>query len=212
MSNYQIDTESARAVDQMGNRIKETGKYIGVLTRAEEVKSRNGTLGVEFSYKTDDGMTADYLTLWTKNKDGKELFGLKQLMAIMTCCRVRAITTVRGTVEKYNTAIGLVGVMDAEVFPELTGKRVGLLLQREEYEKADGSIGSKMSIMAPFEADTELTASEVLDKATTPEKLQVMVAGLRDKPLIASGGGATAAQHGTASAAGFADDGDDIPF
>jgi hypothetical protein len=210
MSNYTIDANAARAADQMNSRITETGKYIGIFTRAEEIKSKKGTIGVEFSFKADDGQTADYLTAWTKNTDGKELYGLKQLNAIMACCKVRTITATPGQVEKYDNSVGTVAKMAATVFPELIGKRIGLLLQVEEYEKKDGSIGEKMGLAGAFEADTEFTASEIMDKAVKPEKLARHVATLKDRRLPASTSGGHAAPS---QAGGFGDDLEsDIPF
>ena len=210
MSNYSIDANAARAADQINSRINETGKYIGVLTRAEEIKSTKGTVGVEFSFKADSGQTADFLSCWTRNTDGKELYGFKQLMAIMACCKVRGITAAQGQVEKYDKASGGMAKMQATIYPELTGKRIGLLLQVEEYAKSDGSVGEKMAIAGAFEADTEFTASEIIDKATKPEKLSRMVAALRDRRLPNGSPMTTpiaSAQSGTS-----ADTNDDIPF
>lgn len=213
MSNYSIDANAARAADQINSRINETGKYTGVFTRAEEIKSKKGTVGVEFSFKADGGQTADYLTAWTKNTDGKELYGFKQLMAIMACCKVRNITATPGQVEKYDRDVGAVAKMDATVFPELTGKRIGLLLQVEEYAKTDGSIGEKMAIAGAFEADTEFTASEIMDKAKTPEKLAHMVAALKDRRLSFSTSTAPANNTSPSQSGGFAPDlDDDVPF
>ncbi len=212
MSNYTIDANAARAADQLNSRINETGKYIGVITRAEEVTSKQGTKGVEISFRSDDGQTADYLTMWTSSASNPQLYGFKQLMAIMACCKVRTITATPGQVEKYDRDSGSMAKMAATIYPELTGKRIGLLLQVEEYQKRDGSIGEKMGLAGAFEADTKYTASEIMDKAIKPEKLARMVASLKDRRLSASttthAAPASAAPHG-----GFASDLDeDIPF
>ena len=210
MSNYSIDANAARAADQINCRISDTGKYIGTLTRAEEIKSTKGTVGIEFSFKADDGKTADFLSCWTRNAEGKELYGFKQLMAIMACCKVRGITASPGQVEKYDRDSGGMAKMTATIYPELTGKRIGLLLQVEEYAKKDGSVGEKMSIAGAFEADTEFTASEIIDKALKPEKLSRMVAALHDRKLPTSAPISTqnpASQTGTLAAMD-----DDIPF
>jgi hypothetical protein len=213
MSNYTIDANAARAADQINSRISETGKYVGVLTRAEEVKSKKGTIGVEFSFKADDGQTADYLTTWTRNTDGKVLYGFKQLMAVMACCKVRNITATPGQVEKYDRDAGAVAKMPATIYPELTGKRIGLLLQVEEYARNDGSIGEKMAIAGAFEADTEFTPSEIMDKATKPEKLARMVSALKDRRLSSSTSAAPAGNYSApAQSGGFAPDMEDCPF
>src|SRR5690606_30038956 len=139
--------------------------------------------GVEFSFKADDGSTADFLTLWTYNAKGDALPSLKALNAMMTVARVRNLTPTQGTVEKWDAQAGQRMQMAATIFPELTNKRMGLLLQREEYEKNNGDIGTKVNIVGCFDPETELTASEILAQKTTPETLAKMVAALKDKPL-----------------------------
>lgn len=183
MRTYNLDTQSAKAADNLVSRIDQTGKYVGTLTRAEAVTSRQDTEGVEFSFKADDGSTADFLTLWTYNAKGDPLPSLKALNAMMTVARVRSLTPTQGTVEKWDAQAGQRMQMSATIFPELTNKRMGLLLQREEYEKNNGEIGTKMNIVGCFDPETELTASEILAQKTTPVTLEKMVAALKDKPL-----------------------------
>lgn len=206
---YNLNPDQARQADTGSNRITETGKYSGRFTRAEAVKSKQQTEGIEFAFEADNGQSADFLTLWTYNADGKELFGLKVLNALMTCMRVKTINPQQGMVEKWDRDSGSKTKMAATIYPELMGKPIGLLLQREEYTKQDNSIGSKFNIYGCFEAATELVASEILEKATKAEKLPRIVASLHDKPMqkqrVAS---AYASQLGDT----FADMKDDIPF
>jgi hypothetical protein len=208
---YNLQPEQAKAADNIGTRITETGKYIGVFTRAEAIRSKQDTEGVEFAFKSNSGQDADFLTLWTHDSTGKEVYGLKMLNAVMTCMRVKTITPVAGHVEKWDgTARNRV---PATIYPELMGKKIGLLLQREEYEKSGGGIGSKFNIYGCFEADSELMASEIFDKATKPEKLAKVVATLADRPARKKPGGSSPANQSAASGgSGFADMDDDIPF
>jgi hypothetical protein len=57
----------------------------------------------------------------------------------------------------------------------LQGKPIGLLLETEDSLKRDGATGLRMVIKGVFQADTELTASEMLDRKTKPEQLARMV-------------------------------------
>jgi len=173
---YSLDTEQAKAAG-VSNRITESGKYVGRFTRAEAIVSRQHTEGVEFSFETADGQTADFLTCWTYNEAGDSLYGLKVLNAIMTCLRVRQLAP------RPMQFQGRDGARTAEGFPELMDKPIGLLLQREEYEKRDGEVGFKFNIALPFEASSGLTAGEILAKTTTPAGLDKALAALRDKPL-----------------------------
>lgn len=207
MRTYNLDPNSATAADNIYARIDQTGKYVGTLTRAEAVISRQDTEGVEFSFKADDGATADFLTLWTYNARGDALPGLKALNAMMTVCRIKSLTPTPGTVEKWSAESGQRERFNATIFPELTNKRIGLLLQREEYEKRDGSVGAKVNIVGCFDPDTELTASEILARKTQPETLAKMVAALRDKPLKGR-----RQESAPMQPAGIDDIDDDIPF
>jgi hypothetical protein len=184
---YNLDTDAAKQADQKGGAINEKGKYIGKFTRAENVLSKKNTQGVEFSFKDDNGLEAGYLTLWTKGADGRELYGYKVLMAIMACLRVKSISPVMRTIEKYNFDTNSKEQIQAEVFPELMDKPIGLLIAMEEYEKQNGDRNWKPTIYAPFEAVTGFTASEILNKSQTPETLEKMIASMRDRPMKSSG-------------------------
>lgn len=173
---YSLDTEQAKAAG-VSNRITESGKYVGRFTRAEAIVSRQHTEGVEFTFETDDGQTADFLTCWTYNERGESLYGLKVLNAVMTCMRVKQLAP------RQMQFQGRDGARVAEGFPDLMDKRIGLLLQREEYVKRDGETGYKFNIALPFEASSGLTAGEILGKVTAPVALDKAHASLRDKPV-----------------------------
>jgi len=204
---YALNTEAAKSADQMGNRITETGKYIGKFVSAEAITSTKQTEGVEFSFLATDGRSADFLTLWTYNNEGKELFGLKTLNALMTCMRVKNIAPQPGTVQKWENG-GKV-TKQTTIFPDLMSKPIGVLLQREPYEKKDGSTGYKFNIYAAFDAASEMMASEILDKSTKADKLGKLVAGLTDRKMSAPM--APAGPQG-APAGHFDDLDQDIPF
>ena len=201
---YTLDTEAARSANSGGNFLTETGKYKGVFVRAEAVTSRQKTDGVEFTFKAEDGREAPYLTLWTHKEDGTALYGLKVLNAIMTCLSAREIKPVDGMIDKWDGTAKV--PTKATLFPALMGKPIGLLLQRAEYEKTDGTIGHKVEIFAAFEAASEKTAAEILDRQPAGG-LARMVEHLADKPL-----GGKKAKHVAASAPAAANFDDDIPF
>ena len=103
-------------------------------------------------------------------------------MAIMTCLQLRGIKPAPGKVTRYDFEAKKEVVEDGTVFPDLH-KPIGVLLETEDYEKKDGSIGTRMVLKNVFQPGTELTASEILDKKTQPELLAKMVEGLRHRPL-----------------------------
>jgi hypothetical protein len=97
-------------------------------------------------------------------------------------------------------------------------KRVGILLAMEEYEKKDqggrptGETGWSVRLNAVFQADTELTASEILDRKTTPLKLPQLVAALKDRPLKKSAASNSGGHIKDENFGGFETMPDEIPF
>lgn len=208
---YQLDAKSAIAADVMHSKIDCSGKYIGIITRAEPVTSKKGAQGVDLSFKADTGATADYLTIWTHGKDDKQLQGFNTLMAIMTCLRVKGLKAEAGEIEKYNPDTKAREKVSIPLFKELMNKPVGLLLQMEEYPKTAGGTGWKPLIAGAFDKD-EFTASEILSKATKQEKLMLMVQALKDKPMK-QGAALPPSQQSENPGHGMSDSfSDDIPF
>lgn len=210
---YHLNTEAAKQADNINSRIEQAGKYLGVLTRAEPVVSKKQSKGVDLSFKSDTGATADYLTIWTHNGEGKQLQGFNVLMAIMTCLRVKDLKSEDGEVEKYDRDQQKRVKTVVPLFKALMGKPLGLLIYMEEYAKNDGGTAWKPTISAPFDKD-EFTASEILNKASKPETLAKMVQALRDRPLKTSATQSTQASQERSAQGGhaFSDMDDDIPF
>jgi len=202
MRSYTADPAAARQANA-NNYIDQSGKYIGEFTLAEAVTSKNGTEGIEFSFKNQDGQQANYLTLWTYNSNGEALYGYKVLSAILTVIGVKEIQPKKGTIKDANG-----NPRQVIAFPELHGKPIGLVLQKVLYTKNDGKGGYKFNIYAPFQASTELMAKELLDGATQPRALAGMIASLKDKDeRTASGNGG-----GNGGYSGSQSNGADDPF
>lgn len=201
---YDLDAAAASKVG-VSSYISETGKYAGKFLCAEAKVSEQGTEGVEFTFEATDGRRANYLQLWTFNSDGKQLYGFSVLSAIMTCLRMKSIHP------KAMPITDNKGTRQAQGFPELCGKPIGLLLEREETEKRDGTASYRFVIKAPFDPATELVAAEILRRDTTPSALPKMVAQLRDRPLQGRREhAATASASAGGAASSFGDD--DILF
>jgi hypothetical protein len=206
---YQLDPNEARKADQTGNRISEIGKYVGTFTQAEDLTASSGTKGVGFRFECN-GQTAN-LSLYTTKTDGTKLMGFQALMAIMTCMKLRGIAPKAGQVKHWDNEAKMEVTRNAQVFPDLCGKPIGLLLETEDYQKQNGGTGTRMVIAGIFQAETELTASEILDKKTKPEQLAKMVLRLRHRP-VREGKAPAAVSKPAAAGTGFDDMDDDIPF
>ena len=215
---YQLDVQAARNADTAGATIKEIGKYVGEFVQAKDVVTKKGGRGIEFIFKSQGGQKAN-LAIYTTGANGDRYQGYDALMAIMTCLQLRGIKPAPGKVTRYDFDTKKEVTEDGTVFPDLH-KPIGVLLETEDYEKQDGSVGTRMVLKNVFQASTELTASEILDKKTTPAALAKMVEGLRHRPLKGArtnaaprgddGTGGPPAGHPASS--GFDDMGDDIPF
>ena len=210
---YQLDPQAARHADTAGATIKELGKYVGEFTQAQDITTKKGGRGVAFIFKSNSGQKAN-LAIYTTGANGERYQGFDALMAIMTCMGLRNINPKPGTVTRYDYDTKKEVQEDGTVFPELH-KPIGVLLETEDYQKQDGSVGTRMVLKNVFQASTELTASEILDKKTQPAALGKMVEGLRHRPMK----GAAAqrpASHPAPQAGGapsaFDDMDDDIPF
>jgi hypothetical protein len=178
---YSLDVQAARQADTAGATIKEIGKYVGEFIQAKDVVTKKGGRGIEFIFKSQGGQKAN-LAIYTTGANGDRYQGYDTLMAIMTCLQLRGIKPAPGKVTRYDFDSKKEVVEDGTVFPDLHNP-IGVLLETEDYEKKDGSIGTRMVLKNVFQPSTELTASEILDKKTQPALLAKMVEGLRHRPL-----------------------------
>lgn len=184
---YSLNAQSAREADSSGAYLDKSGKYIGRFTRAEKLVSKKGNHGIGFTFQSESKQTTKF-NLWLINVDQVELPAIKTLNAILVCLRLKDIQPAKGKVERYDYDSKTNSVVDAEVFPDLMNKSIGLVLRNTEYLKMQdgvytGHSGWKLELVVPFDAESELTASEILDRKTKPEKLEGIVSRLEDKPL-----------------------------
>ena len=205
---YTLDANEARKADQTGNRITDIGKYIGTFTQAEDITAGTGTKGVGLRFEAN-GQNAN-LSLYTTKTNGEKIMGFQVLMAIMTCMKLRSLEPKPGTVKHWDNESRTEVSKPAQIFPELCGKQIGVLLETEDYPKNDGGTGTRMVIAGIFQAGTELTASEILDRKTQPEQLAKMVVRLRHRPARAAK--PATSKTAPAGGSGFDDMDDDIPF
>jgi hypothetical protein len=209
-----LNRELATSADNIASGIKDSGKYIGVITRAEQLKSAKGTIGLGISFKADTGKTADYLDLWHTKADGETLSSLKTVNAILCCAKVSEARDGMIQCEKWNAEARQREKVSVPGYPDLMGKRIGFLLQQTLETDQDGKDREKMQIFGVFNAETELTASEIFAKKTNPERLSSMLDALMSRPVRDNRKAAkkTATASQSRASGGFDDMDDDIPF
>jgi len=177
---YTLDTGAAKSAETIGKYIRETGKYKGKFTRAELLISQaKGSRGIEFDFLSDEGKECT-LQIWTHSGTGEAYSGINMVNAIMTCLSLRGIQPKPMVAEKYDYDSKQKLRANIEGFGDLMNKPIGLLLQKEisEYQGKDKT---KMLIFAAFNASSEKTASEIIDKVAQPVALEKLLAGLHDK-------------------------------
>lgn len=213
-----FDPQTAVKADQVASNITETGKYVGVITRAEKLVSKQGTQGLGLSFRSDDGGTADYLDIYTVKSDGTVLSGMKIVQAIMGCLKLREAPEGPVRFSKWNKDVGQREEVTAPGYPALMQRRIGFLLQKVIETDQNGKDRNRIQIFGVFDADTEFTVSEIIGRKTKPEQLEKMLTYLashqvRDARKNSSSRPAPSAGHPTPSGyRGFDDFQDDIPF
>jgi hypothetical protein len=213
-----LDTTQAAAADNITAQISEPGKYIGIITRAEKLVSKDkGTQGLGLSFRADNGQTAEYLDLYHTKGTGEALSGLKTVNAVMCCAKVKQAEEGTVQVEKWDSVAGARRKMGVTGYPALMNKRIGLLLRKTLETDTKGKDRERLEIFGVFDPETEMTASEILSRATEPQKLSAMLDVLIARGVIdkrTSRPQARQAQH--SAGMGRFDDvppiDDDIPF
>ncbi|QQE90439.1 hypothetical protein [Azotobacter chroococcum] len=212
---YNLDTQAAKEANAGGKRITETGKYVGTITAAFYEQNQKGTESVNIMFTAADGREVGPLNLYTHNGSGEPLAGYKTLNALMTCAKVRALSWNVEPLELYDFDQREVVTKQKEVAVELKGKKIGLVLQKEVYNKQSGGQGERMLITAPFEASTELMAAEILGGQKEPAALGGMMAYIAKNPIKYAKGATQQSQQpaaGSYATPPANDFDDDIPF
>lgn len=215
---FNLDANAARSADNKSAFIDEAGKYIGAFNRAEYMeKADTGSTGIGFTFKSRDSAEAQFYLNLSYQHGKRNEGGHALLNAIMACMQLRTVASPKPMeVEKWDKDAGARVKVTVPSFAEFIGKPIGLLLQME-IEKNSTTGMERPVIFAPFSAESEKTASEILDpRCTTPAKLEKMVQQIAKKPVVdrrpkgSQGQACSADNHGTDDQP--PQDWDDIPF
>lgn len=194
---FKYNPESAKNADAPKS-INETGKYVCWIMDAEYITSQGGAKGMRFDVMTKDKETCSFDIYYT-NRQGEPIFGQDSINSILACTGVQQdLTEQQKMLKRYDSNVGNVIDKACTVAPELSKKKIGLLLQRENYTKQNGSMGYTMKFYGAFQADTELTAYELLNGSTEPKAL-----AKRLQQLINTGD-AVRTQTNTSQSGGYA--------
>lgn len=204
-----LDTTQAAAADNITSQISEPGKYVGTITRAEKLVSQaKGTQGLGLSFRADNGRTAEYLDLYHTKGTGEALSGLKTVNAVLCCTKTKQAEEGTVQVEKWDKVAGARRKMGVTGYPALMNKRIGLLLRKTLETDTNGKDREKLEIFGVFDPETEMTASEILGRASEPKKLSAMLDVLIARGVIDKRTSLAPARQQSAGMDRF----DDMPF
>ena len=176
---------------------------------ARAVISSKETQGIEFTFQGADKREARF-TLWTQNAQGEQIWGYKQLMALMTCMKVRSINPIQKVVKVYCYDRKEMVDQQSDVYPDLM-KPIGIVFQKELYVNFNGEDKSKVNFHSAFDPQTKQMAKEILDKEEA-KILENIIAGLQDKDSRAKSSLGQAPGQGGAYNDGVNPELDDLPF
>ncbi|MFQ1048017.1 hypothetical protein [Avibacterium paragallinarum] len=147
--------------------INETGAYLCKILSAEYVQSQKGTLSLEFSVETQDGLKGNYISVYYQDKDGQPLQGGQNMIqAIMGCANVQQLT------QRFDG--------NKAIAPELAGKYIGLFLQKVFRLKQDGTETYSFNIVCPFFVNDRKTLSERIENRPA-ERIQYLSEHMKDR-------------------------------
>lgn len=149
-----------------GEYLTQGGAYSVEITEAKYVTAKTGSSGIEFSIKTDDGLKANYISVYYAKKAeaqgaaGEPISGGTSILnAMMGILRVERITAIKSG--------------EGWICPEFTNKKLGLFLQKKLTSKADGSDSYGFEIKVPFNPVDKKTLREIVSNqpAQTIERM-----------------------------------------
>lgn len=205
--------ESALKADR-GNAIAQTGAYAVKVLQAEIAKTPNGAQFIELYVEDTQTGSRCFTRFYMTKNDGTEAFGASIFNAMLVCANVKQCTPTRG---KVWDARMQVKPGETYVLPEIVNQRVGLLLRRRNrsYIGTDGMQHNtyNMDVVTTFNAQSNLTASEIIKGITTPRSLEQRLAQtLAADAKEASAPAEPARQSAPAAAPAATMANDDVPF
>lgn len=211
---YQVNQKAACEASRGSSRINQSGASVFTIKYAwAPIPNNNGTESFAVIAESDDGLKLEQ-TLYTHNGKGDELPSYGMVHAIMTCAGVRSLVPQRGEVITYDFVTKKDEANQEDVYPALQGKRVGLVIQMEEYVNGSGQTKQRPQIIGAYNADSRKTAAEIWNKAEDAKSLDAQLRWLDANPVKLAKPKTQAAPVSSpkpAAGQGAFDD-DDIPF
>lgn len=137
--------------------------------------------GIFFHFVSDAKQKARFYINTSYRNGEKNQSGLNLVYAILACLRERSAGTPSDClIRQYDKDAGQIVGVFRPCFVNLQNKPIGLVIQMIQ---EDGDDYPKPSILAPFEASSEFTASEILNSSKEKTVLDKLLKHIEDKPL-----------------------------
>ncbi len=156
-----------------GEFLSQGGAYVVEITEAKFVTAKTKSAGIEFSVKTEDGLKANYISVYyakapaTQGGIGEPITGGQSVLnALMGLLRVDRMTAVKAG--------------EIWICPELTGKKVGMFLQKKLTSKSTGEDSYGFELSVPFNPVDRKTMREIIGN-TQAQTIDRMTASYKDK-------------------------------
>jgi len=182
---FEYDDSEVAKSDKNAAKITDGGAYVGqfpVERPPSYVEADSGAKAIEFEFETEDGGKTNF-TVWMIGKTGQKTFGYAQVMGLCYLMDAK-LKAVPGKVMRWvDGEKGRVREeVDGMVYPDLAGKRIGLILEKElTGDREDNPNGDKyrFNLFGAFDPKTKLTATELKERKTRPEKFDKYLKALR---------------------------------
>lgn len=169
----------------MSKNITESGKY-NLMIDVAIWTDFGGWKGLELHF-IDENEQKTCISLTYEDKDGKRFFGADTLDSIMVTTGVKNLTAAPDSYVMWSKVEQSFTEQDVNGCPELKGKWVTGLLQAQldAYNGNDGVRETQgMRIYGIYQAKTELSANEIMDKVTIANDVHEALANLEKTPLF----------------------------
>lgn len=156
-----------------GEFLSNGGAYIVEITEAKFVTAKTKSAGIEFSIKTEDGLKSNYISVYyakapaTQGGVGEAITGGQSVLnALMGILRIDKMTAVKSG--------------ESWTCPELTGRKVGMFLQKKLTSKSNGDDSYGFELSVPFNPVDRKTMREIIGNSPA-QTIDRMVSTYKDK-------------------------------
>jgi hypothetical protein len=181
---YTFNDAAITKADKNAARVTEGGAYLGHFNSAAAITTDGGAKGIEFEFENNDGGKVNF-TVYTVGKSGQATFGADQVAGLHFLLGGKG--TLRGAPGKVMKWDGPDGhrekvEADGTIYPSLIGKPIGLILEKElTGKRSDAGEKFRFNLYGAFDTTTKLTASEIKERKSVPQKVDKMLRGLKTR-------------------------------